>query len=207
MNHRTRPVLRILVLSAGFSARLGWPKALTQVRGISLLRRTLHVLQPFAAPWRIIVVVPRAGRRYKMAAAGLPAVFVANPERRSGMASSIRAGMRRAVPSAGTLLLPVDLAELSRRDIDRLIRRWMGCRRKVVARRVGGGAATPLILPHWLYPCANQLCGDRGLREVVRRLPVDAVRLMALASAACDVDTRADLARARRRLRPGPPGA
>lgn len=202
-----RPAVRIVVLSAGHSTRLGMPKALARVHGATLLRRTLRVLQPVAAPWNIIVVIPPAARRYRIAAAGLAATFVPNPARGSGLSSSIRVGIRSARHSAGTLLVPVDFPGLGGRDIARLVRRWNGCRRKVVARRVDAGAATPLVLPHWLYRCAFGLRGDQGLRDVVRRLPTNAVRLVALPSAEADIDTPADLERARRRFHPWLPRA
>jgi len=201
MKGRARPVLRIVVLAAGLSTRLGSPKALVRIYGVPLLRRTLGVLRPFAAAQDIIVVVPPGASRYRIAAAGIPAAFVPNPGRASGLSSSVLAGLRRARYSAGVLVLPVDLAGLTARDIARLIRRWRSARRKVVARDMGG-PGSPLVLPHWLYRRAEGLTGDRGLRDLVRRLPGAAVCLVAMPSAVRDVDTPADLERARRRVRP-----
>jgi molybdenum cofactor cytidylyltransferase len=129
------------------------------------------------------------------------AAFVANSQRASGLSSSVRLGLRRARPFAGVLLLPVDLVELARRDIARLIARWRGARRRVVARCVQDSPGVPLILPRWLYPRARELTGDQGLREVVRRLPKATVSLVELPSAVRDVDTPRDLERARRRVR------
>ncbi len=201
MKGRVRPALRIVVLAAGLSTRLGSPKALVRIQGVPLLRRTLGVLLPFAASREIIVVVPPRAARYRIAAGGIPAEFVPNPGRASGLSSSVLAGLRRARHSAGVLILPVDLAGLTARDVARLIRRWRAAPRKVVARDVAGAAA-PLVLPHWLYPRTAGLQGDRGLRDLVRRLPDAAVCLVAMPSAAADVDTAADLERARRRIRP-----
>jgi CTP:molybdopterin cytidylyltransferase MocA len=62
--------------------------------------------------------------------------FVANADRATGLASSVRLGLNRARHSAGILLLPVDLVDLESRDIARLIARWRGARRRVAARRV-----------------------------------------------------------------------
>jgi molybdenum cofactor cytidylyltransferase len=120
----------------------------------------------------------------------------------AGLSSSVRRGITRARYSAAVLLLPVDLADLQRRDIARLIARWRGARRSVVARWVQARAGTPLILPRWLYARARGLAGDRGLRDLVRGLPNDAVSLVMLPSAESDVDTVRDLERARRRVRP-----
>jgi molybdenum cofactor cytidylyltransferase len=201
----TLPILRIVVLAAGFSARLGKPKALARVHGSSLLSRTVGLLAPFAKSSKIIVVIPPGAARYRVGSHAHRVAFVANPKRAAGLSSSVRRGITRARHSAAVLLLPVDLVDLKGRDIARLIARWRGARRSVAARRVQGEAGTPLILPRWLYARALGLAGDQGLRDVVRRLPKDRVSLVTLPSAEADVDTAQDLERARRRVRPARP--
>jgi molybdenum cofactor cytidylyltransferase len=199
------PRLQIIVLAAGFSARLGQPKALARVHGVSLLNRTLAVLTPFAPSSKIIVVIPPGAKRYRIGSHANTVTFVVNPLRAAGLSSSVRRGIARARYSAAVLLLPVDLVQLEHRDIARLISRWRGARRTIVARRVHAQAGTPLILPRSLYPAALGLTGDQGLREFVRRLPKDGVLLVNLPSAETDVDTVQDLDRARRRVRPARP--
>jgi molybdenum cofactor cytidylyltransferase len=198
----TLPTLRIVVLAAGFSARLGKPKALARVHGSTLIERTVGLLAPFARSSKIIVVIPPGAARYRIGPHARSVAFIANPTRTAGLSSSVRRGITQARYSAAVLLLPVDLADLQRRDIARLIARWRGARRSVVARWVQARAGTPLILPRWLYARARGLTGDRGLRDLVRGLPNDAVSLVMLPSAESDVDTVRDLERARRRVRP-----
>jgi len=198
----TLPTLRIVVLAAGFSARLGKPKALARVHGSTLIERTVGLLAPFARSSKIIVVIPPGAARYRIGTHARSVAFIANPTRTAGLSSSVRRGITQARYSAAVLLLPVDLADLQRRDIARLIARWRGARRSVVARWVQARAGTPLILPRWLYARARGLAGDRGLRDLVRGLPNDAVSLVMLPSAESDVDTVRDLERARRRVRP-----
>ncbi len=196
------PLLRIVVLAAGFSTRLGRPKALARIHGMPLLQRTIHTLLPFRGRFPIILVVPPRALRYS---AGVPrhsVTFVANPQRAGGLAGSVRLGVTRARCSAAILLLPLDLVELERRDIARLIARWRGSRRRVAACRVEGHAGAPLMLPRWLYPRALAIAGNTGLRELVRALPQHAVSLTGLPSAQADIDTPQDLTRARRRVRP-----
>jgi molybdenum cofactor cytidylyltransferase len=197
----TLPTLRIVVLAAGFSARLGKPKALARVHGSTLIERTVGLLAPFARSSKIIVVIPPGAARYRIGSHARSVAFIANPTRTAGLSSSVRRGITQARYSAAVLLLPVDLADLQRRDIARLIARWRGARRSVVARWVQARAGTPLILPRWLYARARGLAGDRGLRDLVRGLPNDAVSLVMLPSAESDVDTVRDLERARRRVR------
>jgi CTP:molybdopterin cytidylyltransferase MocA len=192
------PQLRIVVLAAGFSTRLGRPKALARLRGMSLLERTLRVLAPCRGAARIIVVVPPRAARYRLGARSAAAEFAANARRALGQASSVRCGLARARRASAVLLLPVDLPALRTVDIERLVRRWHGDRRRVVARRVASGAAAPLILPRWLFPRAFSIAGDTGLRDMVRRLPARCLSLVPLPSAEHDVDTPGDLERARR---------
>ena len=200
MNSAFLPQLRILILAAGFSSRLGRPKALARVRGKSLLRNTCE-LAAYLRPAQIIAVVPRNAARYRLEARGIDVVFNINSQRARGLSSSVRSGIAKARYSTAILLLPVDLVNLRRRDMTRLIFRWRAAQRRVTARRIGGQGGTPLILPRWLYPRALQLTGDIGLRELVNALPRDAVRLVDLPSAAPDIDTLQDLKAARRRFR------
>ncbi len=194
---RTGPGVRIVVLAAGFSARLGRPKALARVRGATLLQRTLAVLAPFTGRCPVTVVIPPRSNRYRR---GVPcADWMVNPQRAAGLSSSVRAALARARCDAAVLLLPVDLARLERRDVQRLLKSWQVARRQVIARRLPQGAAgIPLILPHRLFAAAARVTGDRGLREFVNGLPAGQIKRLALPSAAADVDTPRDLERARR---------
>jgi CTP:molybdopterin cytidylyltransferase MocA len=113
----------------------------------------------------------------------------------------VRRGIVKARYSPAVLLLPVDLADLSRTDMRRLLSRWRGSRRRVIARLVGQYGGTPLILPRWLYPRALEVRGDVGLREFLSALPASQKLLVNLPSAALDIDTPQDLRAARRRAR------
>jgi CTP:molybdopterin cytidylyltransferase MocA len=206
------PRLAIVVFAAGLSTRLGAPKALVRVRGVSLLVRTLRVLAPLAISAPVRVVIPARAPRYRIGI-GPTASFIPNPRRAAGLATSVVLGLRQSRHDAAALLLPVDLAQLESRDLERLATRWRGARRRVVAHRIvtgpthadrGAGAAagmagTPLILPRRLFREAVQVTGDRGLRDWLRGLPVQEVNMVPMVSADLDVDTPRDLAEARRR--------
>ncbi len=115
----------------------------------------------------------------------------------------MRHGIEQARYSAALLLLPVDMAVLRDRDLARLIMKWRGARRRVVARRIGGHGGIPLILPRWLYARALAVSGDVGLRDLIGALPEHQRALLDLPSAALDIDTPQDLREARR----GPRGS
>ncbi len=148
---------------------------------------------------RIIVVTAPRAARVRAELRRCRVTLLANPSRAKGLSSSVVAGLRKARYSRATLFVPADLAELEARDISRLIRRWRGAGRRVVAHRVPGGPSAPLIFPRFLYPRVQGLSGDRGLRALVAELPRELLTTIELRSATRDVDTPRDLAEARRK--------
>jgi molybdenum cofactor cytidylyltransferase len=199
MNATQSRKLQIVVLAAGFSARLGRPKALARVHGVSLLRRTLKVASSLGSD-RIIVVVPRNASRYRIEAQGIKLHWTVNARRAQGLSSSVRQGIAAACYAPAILLLPVDLIQLKNRDLFRLVQRWRSAPRRLMARKIELSGATPVVLPRWLYSRASTLAGDVGLRELIGQLPADSRVLVEMPSAALDVDTPQDLKDARRRF-------
>jgi molybdenum cofactor cytidylyltransferase len=191
--------LQIVVLAAGFSSRLGQPKALARVHGASLLRRTLKVASSFGAH-RITVVAPPNVARYRIEARGMKVRWAVNPQRTRGLSSSVRRGIAAARYAPAILLLPADLVRLTGRDLFRLVQRWHSAPRRLIARRIGLAGAIPVILPRWLYARASTLAGDVGLRELIGQLAPESRVLVDLPSASWDVDTPQDLKEARRRF-------
>jgi molybdenum cofactor cytidylyltransferase len=196
------PRLKIVVLAAGFSSRLGQPKALARVHGISLLRRTLILAASLHAAG-IVAVVPPASARYRREAGHLAVTWARNALRGSGLSSSVCCGLRHSRYSSAALLLPVDLAQLKLGELKGLVSRWRASPNRVFATRIPSSpadcAGTPLILPVRLFPHALKLKGDVGLRRLVAELPAVQCTLVGVPSAHADVDTVRDLARARQR--------
>jgi molybdenum cofactor cytidylyltransferase len=178
---------------------MGRSKAFAKIHGVSLILRTIKVLAPFAANRIIVVTGPRA-QRMRIELRSCSIAFVANPAHALGLATSVISGVRASRFSAAVLLLPLDLAELNARDVERLIACWRGSRRRVVARRADGRASIPLILPRALYPRVREIAGDVGLRNLLAALPANRRTLIELASAERDVDTPQELGAARRRM-------
>ena len=198
MIHSELSRLQIVVLAAGLSSRMGRSKAFAKIHGMSLILRTIKLLAPFAANKIIVVTGPRA-QRMRIELRGRSILFVANPARALGLATSVISGVRASRFSGAVLMLPMDLAELDPRDLERLISRWRGARRRVVARRVDERAAVPLVLPRTLYPRVREITGDMGLRNLLAKLSANSLALVDLPSAERDVDTPQELSAARRK--------
>jgi len=196
---------RAVILAAGFSRRLGRPKALARIRGVSLIRRTLRICVACTTLPPLCILPSRSGSTVRELRA-LGAHIAVNQQRRLGLSSSVRLGVARGRYAAAILLLPVDLAELETRDLARLLRCWCGARRRIAARRLGAAPArggVPVVLPKTWFRAAAAVQGDVGLRDWLAVVPPTLLRLVTLPSAELDVDTPADLTRARRRYARG----
>lgn len=195
------PLPQIVVLAAGFSTRLGRPKALARIHGRTLLQRTAAALAPVRGCKVHVVIPARSCLRRLARFAGW--TCVENPGRARGLASSVARGIAHCRCAPAILFLPVDLPNLRTRDIKLLLQRWRGNRRRIVARGIDGRAVIPLILPRRLFGMSAALHGDTGLKELIGSLAPDDLRLVRMNSAACDIDTPAELRAARRRFHGG----
>ena len=92
MKTGNRPRLAVIILAAGFSSRLGRPKALARVRSLSLLRRTLILVAQLTSA-KIVVVAPPRAARYRIEARGIKVQFAVNRRRATGLSSSVRRGL------------------------------------------------------------------------------------------------------------------
>lgn len=200
MNATSLARLRIVILAAGFSSRLGQPKALARIRGVSLLRRALDAAAALKGA-DIIAIVPRAATRYRVETQGTKAVLVVNPGRARGLSSSVRLGITKSRYAPAILFVPVDMVDLKSADLNRLIRARQSAGRRVIARRIGTRGAAPMILPRRFYARASGIAGDVGLRCLIAELATDSVLLIDLPSAASEIDTPQDLAAARASFR------
>jgi molybdenum cofactor cytidylyltransferase len=211
MNARSSFKLQIIILAAGLSSRLGAPKALARVHGVSLLRRALQCAAALNAAG-IIAVVPRNAARYHAEMRGMTVALIGNARRRLGLSASVRCGILAARYAPAVLLMPVDLVNLKSRELARLIRHWQAAPRNVIARRVRASAPSvpgaprwcgvaPVILPRRFYPRALQVAGDMGLRELIAQLPADSRVLVEIPSASADIDTVPELKAARQSFR------
>lgn len=122
-----------LVLSGGASRRMGQPKALLQLGGVTLLERLVRIFAGFCDP---VVVVTGAHHAELVAALpSLPAQLVFNEKHQSGMFSSMRKGVGVVSSAERILFSPVDFAGVKRGTIEALLRapeasvvkpRWQG---------------------------------------------------------------------------------
>jgi CTP:molybdopterin cytidylyltransferase MocA len=120
------------------------------------------------------------------------AVTVINDQWMEGMASSIRSGLRdlrvAAPDSEGVLLMTCDQPAVTKEHLSRLM-----LSAEVKASRYAGRNGAPVFFPAEYFEKLMGLAGDAGARELLAE-----VRCEELEDGELDVDTPADLVRARK---------
>jgi molybdenum cofactor cytidylyltransferase len=95
-----------LVLAAGESRRMGFPKALLEYRGELFVDRVVRLLEPHCSP--VIVVLGAFAEQIRTRALR-PATFVVNASYLTGQTSSMQAGLRAVPPECdGVIFTLVD---------------------------------------------------------------------------------------------------
>jgi CTP:molybdopterin cytidylyltransferase MocA len=187
-----------LLLAAGEGRRFGRPKALVEFDGERLVDRGVRTLRE-AGCGPVIVVMGAAAIEV------IGAVVVPNPDWRSGMGSSLRAGLSALPPGCPAVVIAlVDQPLVTANAVRRLAeayRRGAG----VAVATYGGRPRNPvLIAARHFAEVGESAVGDAGARVFLRAHP-ELVTAVACDDVAApdDIDTPSDLAALRAR-RPSP---
>jgi CTP:molybdopterin cytidylyltransferase MocA len=184
-----------VLLAAGGSRRLGFPKQLVRRRTRSLLARAVAAARGALPHSPLIVVLGAGALRLRLAARrAAPRVDVVyNARWADGLASSLQAGLAAARPPVAAVLVTlVDQPNVDARALERLLTAWRRRPGVAAAALYSGRPGVPAVLPrrYWRALCA--LRGDAGARALLRGSEITAVDMP---EAQLDVDTRADVAR------------
>lgn len=180
-----------VLLAAGEGSRLGQPKALTVFRGERLVDVGVRLLRD-AGTEPVIAVTGAADVEM------LGVVTVHNPEWRSGMGTSLAAGLT-AVPGdcAAAVIALVDQPLVGPQAIQRLMAAHRRDGAGVAVAAYGGKPRNPVLLAREHWPEVVALAaGDTGARPFLKAHP-DLVTLVECGDTGdpADVDTPEDLAR------------
>ena len=186
-----------LILAAGASRRLGQPKQLIEFEGETLLNRTIRLAGAAGADPVILVL----GAHFEEIRRTVPLQQVAlvhNDEWETGMASSIRAGLRAlelCAPAAeGVLILTCDQPRLNLGHLCALQKPYAQKNAPIVASKYGGTRGTPAVFPRELFGRLSALEGDKGARSLLAHPPCALIEID-FPGGEVDIDVPADLDR------------
>ena len=188
-----------IVLAAGRSTRMGAQnKLLADLGGKPMVRRVVETaLASKARP--VLAVTGHMATEVAAALACLGVRLIANPDYATGLASSLKAGIR-AVPADcdGALILLGDMPGITAENVDRLVDVFAETRDAIVVPVQKGRQGNPVIWPRRYFAELLQLEGDAGAKRLLAEHRED-VREVELGTAGifADIDTPEELARIR----------
>lgn len=172
-----------IVLAAGSSSRLGWPKQEVLYRGETLLARAVRFASHVADE---VIVVSNAPLI-------LDVRVVVNEHSAEGVASSIRTGVAAARDATRILITLCDQPLVT----DVHLRALLNSRSPIVATGYGGIAGVPAVFATDYFEELLALHGDQGARAVIEAHR-DLVSVIPFEGASLDIDTEEDVARLQR---------
>jgi molybdenum cofactor cytidylyltransferase len=188
-------VIVAVVLAAGAASRFGSQKLLAPFHGAALIRRTVeNVLASRVS--ETVVVLGRDGEGVRRALAGLPVRFVPNPDFRSGLSSSLRAGVEAVEPSTlAAIIVLGDQPGVTPAIIDQVIAEGQRSGRPIVVPEYAGARGNPVMFDAAMFAELRTIEGDHGARAVIARDPARVATVCFPFDMPADVDTPEDYAR------------
>ena len=184
-----------IVLAAGSSSRMhGSEKLLLEFDGRPMVRSVIEAASDGGCHQILVVYSSDEVKQ----AVGSDAELIHNPRARSGMASSLQAGLRALRPDMQAAMVMLgDQPMVGSRTVAGLLRAWRreGSRPAVaVSRGEPGKWAPPVVLARELWDELMTLDGDAGAKQILDRRPelVDTVPSL---DPLDDVDTPEDYAK------------
>ncbi len=161
-----------IILAAGASERMGYPKALLPYRGEAFLAGILRVCFAAGIERRVVVVGYYADKIMKEI--DLSDVTVTeNTELDAGPIGSIRAGLRvlEGQPVDAALVWPVDRPHVAVATVAALLDGFRASHRPIVVPLFGGRRGHPVLFGRSVFRELLEAPDAQGARAVVRRDP------------------------------------
>jgi molybdenum cofactor cytidylyltransferase len=162
-----------LLLAAGASTRMGRPKQLLHVQGVTLLERILNEALKSELD-KIILILGNQSKEIKKVLGQVivhkKLRVIENPRYRQGISSSITAGLSEVeVNYDHVMILLADLPHVTSRLINLLIHRYLESRLPIGAIQVKSKRSHPVIFGRPLYNELRKLQGDMGARALFQK--------------------------------------
>jgi molybdenum cofactor cytidylyltransferase len=186
-----------VVLAAGGSSRMGSPKQLLRIDGITLVRRAAETALSSRCQ-RVYVVVGAAAEAVRRELSELSVEVIDNPDWEEGLAGSIRVGIEAAQAGRpeldAAILATVDQPRIHAALLDRLIEVFAGGEQEIVACTYAETLGAPALFARRHFADLTRLSGDRGAKSLLRAREAEVARVP-FPEGGIDLDTPEDYQR------------
>jgi molybdenum cofactor cytidylyltransferase len=162
-------MIAAVVLSAGESSRMGWPKALLPIDGQTFIERIVAALKQ-AKLGKIIVILGHNAPELLKRIAHLPVETLINADYKRGQLSSLQLAVRYLqadLDCSGILVHLVDHPYLNPVLVEEMIRRFDERKSKIIVPKFPGKRGHPVIFSRELFPELLSAPIDEGAKAVV----------------------------------------
>ncbi len=161
-----------IILAAGGSSRMGQVKQVLLWRGEPLVRHvTRTALAAGLSP--VVVVTGSSAEQIESAVQDLPVSIVHNGNWQAGQSASVITGLNSLPPDTGSaVFLLADQPQLPVELVKELLKMHAIELPPIVAPRVMGQRANPVLFDRTVFPDLQSLTGDMGGRSLFSQYPV-----------------------------------
>jgi molybdenum cofactor cytidylyltransferase len=189
-----------VLLGAGSSRRLGWPKQTLPLGDTTVLGWTLRDAEESALD-RVCVVLGGAADEAARAIRPDRARVVYNAEYGSGCASSLLAGLDHAGECAAIMMLLGDMPGVDVTVIGTVLAAWRADPTWAAVTAYDDGLGHPFVFSAAAFPALRALHGDKAVWKLVDAEPEERVRRVRVQKPRpSDIDTWDDYVAVSRRL-------
>jgi molybdenum cofactor cytidylyltransferase len=186
-----------VILAAGGSTRMGFPKQLLQFCGETLLRRAaLVALGASCQPVVVVTGANAAASRESLREVGVREIN--NQQWQCGMSSSIRTGIEELIKvnseATAAVVMLCDQPLVTTEIIRGLVRAHREANCSIVASRYGNSYGVPALFGRGHFAELRELNGDEGAKSIIKR-HLNQVHLLPFPDGEIDIDTPDDFAR------------
>jgi len=162
-------MISAIVLAAGESTRMGFPKLLLSIKGKSLLQHVIdNALQSKVS--EVIVVLGADATKLRREIKQSQVQIIENASYKEGLSTSLKVGLQAISPQAqAVLVLLADQPLVSHAVIDALIDKYEESGSIIVAPVYNGKRGNPVLFDSSLIPELLRVTGDKGGREIIEK--------------------------------------
>ncbi len=181
-----------LILAAGGSSRLGFPKQLLELEGESLVFRTSRMaLEAGCHPVQVITGAVHDPIRRVLT--DLPVRIHRNPDWQEGQSTTVKLGIQLMSECDALVVLLTDQVGLETEWLRGFLDRFRKAEEDILMAEYGNGiTGAPLAFSRRHFHRAEKLQGDQGLKRVIRKEMIP-YGLYPFPAGAWDIDLESDL--------------